>query len=84
MLVSALGIAIYGMFVAIVMPKVRTEKPTALCVGVAIILSCLFYYVPALKTIPAGFTIIICAVVASGIFAFAAPLNIAEEDAKNE
>lgn len=80
MLVSALGIAIYGMFIAIVMPKVRSEKPTALCVGVAILLSCLFYYVPALKIIPAGFTIIICAVVASGIFALVAPLNIAEED----
>jgi len=80
MLVSALGIAIYGMFIAIVMPKVRTEKPTALCVAVAILLSCLFYYVPQLKVIPAGFTIIICAVVASGIFALVAPLNIAEED----
>lgn len=80
MLVSALGIAIYGMFIAIVMPKVRSEKPTALCVAVAIVLSCLFYYVPALKVIPAGFTIIICAVVASGLFAFLAPLNIAEED----
>ena len=80
MLVSALGIAIYGMFIAIVMPKVRTEKSTALCVVVAILLSCLFYYVPALKVIPAGFTIIICAVVASGIFALVAPLNIAEEE----
>lgn len=80
MLVSALGIAIYGMFIAIVMPKVRSERPTALCVAVAILLSCLFYYVPALKVIPAGFTIIICAVVASGLFAFLAPLNIAEED----
>lgn len=80
MLVSALGIAIYGMFIAIVMPKAKTEKPTAMCVAVAILLSCIFYYVPALKAIPAGFTIIICAVAASGIFAFLAPLNIAEED----
>ncbi len=80
MLVSALGIAIYGMFIAIVVPKAKAEKPTALCAVAAIILSCLFYYVPALKAIPAGFTIIICAVVASGIFAFLAPLNIVEED----
>ena len=79
-LVSALGIAIYGMFIAIVMPKAKAEKPTALCAVVAILLSCLFYYVPAFKVVPAGFTIIICAVVASGIFAFLAPLNIAEED----
>lgn len=84
MLVSALGIAIYGMFIAIVMPKVRCEKPTALCVAVAILLSCLFYYVPVLKEVPAGFTIIICAVVASGIFSYLAPLNIAEEGTENE
>lgn len=84
LLVSALGIAIYGMFIAIVMPKVKTERPTALCVCVAIALSCIFYYVPCLKTIPAGFTIIICAVVASGIFAYISPLNIAEEGDSNE
>lgn len=79
MLVSALGIAIYGMFIAIVMPKVQTERPTALCVVLAIALSCLFYYVPALSVIPSGFTIIICAVIASGLFAYIAPINISEE-----
>ena len=78
-LVSALGIAIYGMFIAIVMPKVKTERPTALCVVFAVILSCLFYYLPALKAIPSGFTIIICAVIASGVFAFVAPINVSEE-----
>ncbi|MBQ3118819.1 MAG: AzlC family ABC transporter permease [Clostridia bacterium] len=75
-LVSALGIAIYGMFIAIVMPKAKTERPTALCVGLSIVLSCLFYYIPVLRTIPSGFTIIICAVIASGVFAFLAPINI--------
>lgn len=78
-LVSALGIAIYGMFIAIVMPKVKHERPTALCVGLSIALSCLFYYVPVLSKIPSGFTIIICAVIASGVFAFLAPINVSEE-----
>ena len=79
MLVSALGIAIYGMFIAIVMPKAKTERPTALCIGLSIILSCLFYYVPVLSKIPSGFTIIICAVIASGVFAYLAPINVSEE-----
>ncbi len=78
-LVSALGIAIYGMFIAIVMPKAKTERPTALCIGLSIILSCLFYYVPVLSKIPSGFTIIICAVIASGVFAYLAPINVSEE-----
>ncbi len=81
--VSSLGIAIYGMFIAIVMPKVQTERATALCVGLAVILSVAFYYVPYLKGIPSGFTIIICAVVSSAVFACLAPLNLRKEDEEN-
>ena len=79
---SALGVAIYGMFIAIVVPVIKEEKNTALCVAVAIILSCVFYYAPVLKEIPTGFTVIICAVVASALFAFIKPITI--EEIKNE
>ena len=77
--ISALGIAIYGMFVAIVMPVVKENKKTLTCVITAIMLSCLFYYIPYLKQIPSGFTIIICAVLASGLFALIAPIEVEEE-----
>lgn len=80
--ISALGLAIYGMFIAIVVPVIKEEKATALCVGVAVILSCIFYYAPVLKDIPTGFTVIICAVVASALFAFIKPITI--EEIKNE
>jgi len=73
--ISALGIAIYGMFVAIVMPVVKDNKKTLACVALAIILSCIFYYIPCLKQIPSGFSIIICAVLASGLFAVIAPIE---------
>ena len=79
MVVSALGIAIYGMFIAIVMPKVKQERTTALCVAVAILLSCVFYFVPALSRVPSGFVIIICAVLSSALFSLVAPLSISEE-----
>ena len=72
---SALGIAIYGMFIAIVVPEARRSRPTAICAGIAIILSCLFYYLPVLQTIPSGFTVIICAVAASAIMAAVAPIE---------
>jgi len=81
--VSSLGIAIYGMFIAIVMPKVKKERATALCVGLSVILSCIFYFVPVLRQIPSGFTIIICAAAASILFAFIAPLPISKEDTDN-
>lgn len=73
--VSSLGLAIYGMFIAIVVPVIKKEKATALCVLGAILLSCLFRYIPFLSVVPSGFVIIICAVVPSLIFAFAAPIK---------
>lgn len=78
---SALGVAIYGMFIAIVVPPAKKEKTTALCVLLAIVLSCIFYYVPFLKaTVPSGFTIIICSVVASAVMAILAPLPESEDN----
>ena len=72
---SSLGVAIYGMFIAVVVPEAKKSRPTAVCVAIAVMLSCLFYYVPVLSAIPSGFTIIICAVVASVIMAVAAPIE---------
>lgn len=77
--ISALGIAIYAMFAAIVTPVAKEDKNTLFCVLSAIVLSCLFHYVPALSKIPQGFSIIICAVLAGGFFALIAPLEEKEE-----
>ncbi|MBR5308952.1 MAG: AzlC family ABC transporter permease [Clostridia bacterium] len=77
---SALGIAVYGMFVAIVMPKAKAEHPVAICALAAIVLSCAFKYLPVLSSVPGGFSVIICAVVASAVFAFVAPIKQNEED----
>ena len=85
MLVSALGVAIYGMFVAIVLPGTKKSKSTAFCVLLAVFLSCLFYYVPALQNVPSGFSIILCAVTASAalaiLFRITVDVKEAEENA---
>lgn len=78
--ISSLGIAIYGMFVAIVVPVLKTDKPTALCVLIAIILSCVFEYTPVFNKLPGGFVIIICAVIASTVMAILSPVNLEEEE----
>ena len=78
--ISALGVAIYAMFVAIVVPPMKKSKPTALCVLVAVALSCLFRYAPIFNKIPSGFTIIICAALASALFAVIAPVEEEEDD----
>lgn len=71
---SSLGVAIYGMFIAIVVPESRKDRAVAGCVAIAVALSCLFAYVPALKAVPGGFTVIICAVLASALMAYLAPI----------
>lgn len=72
---AALGVAIYGMFIAIVVPVAKKEKATALCVLLSIALSCAFKYVPFLQNVPSGFVVIICAVASSVIFANLAPVT---------
>ena len=77
--ISALGLAIYGMFVAIVVPVMKKQKPVLLCVILAIALSCGFEFLPMLSGVPDGFVIIICAVTASAVFAVLSPVSVAEE-----
>ncbi len=73
-IVSALGIAIYAMFIAVFVPASREDRKTALCVLVSIGLSCAFYFIPGLNKMPSGFVIIICATLASAAFALLAPI----------
>ena len=74
-LVSALGIAIYGMFVAIVVPAARASRGILLCSLTAAALSSAVYYVPVLNEVNSGFAIIIVAVLTSAIFALVAPVD---------
>ena len=77
---TALGVAIYGMFIAIVVPDAKKHKPTALCVLLAVALSVLFYYTPGLSSVPGGFVVIICAVLASALFALFAPIETGKKE----
>ena len=76
---AALGIAIYSMFVAIVVPEARDDKGVMWAVVIACSLSCALYYIPFFSFISTGFSIIICAVVASVIMAVVKPIESEEE-----
>lgn len=78
-IISALGIAIYAMFVAIVVPPMKKSKPILLCIIVAVLLSCFFRYI--INGVPSGFAIIICSVVSSAVVAWISPV---EEEEDNE
>ena len=75
---SALGIAIYGMFLAIILPPARKSRPVRFVVLTAVALSVCFRYVPGLNTVSSGFVIIICGVLAAALGAWRFP---AKEDA---
>ena len=74
-IMSALCIAIYGMFVAIVAPDAKRERPLLVVVTVALVLSCLFYYLPLLRDISSGLTVCICAIAAAVVGAVIFPVK---------
>ena len=72
---QALGIAIYGMFLAIILPPARRERPVRVVVLLAVGMSLCFRYLPVLSRLSSGFVIIICAVVASAVGALLFPVK---------
>ena len=73
--ISALGVALYGMFIAIVVPVAKESREVLIVVGAALVFSTAFYYLPVLQEISSGFTIIICTVAAAGIGAVLFPVK---------
>ncbi len=82
-LTDALGIAIYGMFIAIVLPPLRRMREVRAVVGVSVALSCALALMPVFSFVSDGFRIIICAVAASVLGAWLMPLR-AEDAAKED
>ena len=78
---TALGVMLYGMFIAIVVPPARQERPVLVTVILALVLSCLFTWVPGLKDVSAGISIVICTVAAAAICAWLFPIEEEEEQA---
>lgn len=78
---AALGIAIYAMFVAIVVPAAKNSLPIALCALGAALLRTAFSLLPVLRDVPAGFAVILCAVPAAAIAAWLAPETGKEAEA---
>lgn len=76
---AALGIAIYGMFVAIFVPAARKALGVLVVVVIAVAASCCLRYIPLFGGISEGFSIIICTVIAAVIGAVMFPVKVDEE-----
>ena len=72
---AALGVMLYGMFIAIVVPPARKEKPVLAVVILALVFSCLFTWLPVLKAVSSGISIVICTVAAAALCAVLFPVT---------
>lgn len=77
---AALGIALYGMFIAIIIPPARIHKSVLYAVLLAVVLSCLFYWMPGLKKLSGGWSIIIITVAVSALMAWKFPVSTEDEE----
>jgi len=77
---SALGIVLYGMFLAIIIPPAKKSKGMLTAVLAAAALSIVFKYV--LTAVSGGFAIIICAVLSAALCAVLFPVADEEKEAE--
>ena len=77
----AMGVLLYGMFIAIVVPQAKEDKPILVAVMLALLFSCLFAWLPGLNRISGGLAIVICTVAAAAICAALFPVEEVEEEA---
>ncbi len=79
-LCSALGIAIYGMFVAIFIPPARKSVGVFVTVVIAAGMSCCLEFIPIFNGVSSGFAIIICTLAAAVAGAVFFPRKEADEE----
>ncbi len=79
-LTNALGIALYAMFIAIIVPPTLSVKGVLPAVILATGFSASLYYIPLFKGLPNGFIYIISALLSSLITAYFFPISIAENE----
>lgn len=74
-LISALGVAIYGMFLAIIIPPAKKHRAVFKVVLTAMVISTVFACAPVLNRVSSGFVIIITTLIAAGGAAYFWPIG---------
>ena len=77
---NALGIAIYGMFVAIVVPPAKRERGVLVAALLGIAISLILAYVPLFSFVTSGFSVIVSALVAATAAALLFPVKKEEAE----
>ena len=77
---GCLGLMLYGMFIAIIIPPARRERGVLFAVCMAVALSCVFYFIPLFDFLSDGLALIISAVIAAAVAAWLFPVPAPHED----
>lgn len=77
---SAMGIALYAMFIALIVPAARESRKVLLIIIIAVAITCLLRYVPLFDFISSGFRIIIATVGAAAAGAWLFPKEDEDEE----
>ena len=75
LVVSALGVALYGMFLAIIIPPCRKDRSLALVVLSSFVISSLFARLPFLSGISSGVRIVILTIIIAAAAAIIKPVD---------
>ena len=82
--VSALSVALFGMFLAIIVPPARKNRAVLLCVLVSFVLSGLCAVLPVVKALSEGMRTILLTIVIASAAALLFPVADEEEDKADE
>ena len=83
-IVSALSVAIYGMFLAIIIPPAKKNKAVLGVVAGSMAVSTLFAVLPVLNKVSSGFVIIITTLIVAGAAAYFCPIEEVKEENVSE
>jgi len=81
-IVSALSVALYGMFIAVVVPPARTSRPIALIVVVSFVLSLIASLAPVIRSWSGGMRTVVLTLSIASAFALIFPVK--EEEPGDE
>jgi len=73
--VSALGVALYGMFIAIIVEPAKKDRAVSIAVAASCALSCIFAYVPLLNRISYGIKVVLLTALVSAVAAIIKPVD---------
>lgn len=79
-LLSAMSMALYGMFAAAFVPPMKTSRPHLILVILAMLLGGFLYFIPLFKALSASLRIILVTLVVAGLGALVFPVKEAEDE----